>query len=43
MSNDGTTETPAPSLDLTNRTATLNGQPVTAVEIDGESTNGFPP
>jgi serine/threonine-protein kinase len=43
MSNDGATETPAPPLDLTNRTATLNGVPVTAVEIDGETTNGFPP
>jgi serine/threonine-protein kinase len=43
MSNDGATETPAPRLDLTNRTATLNGVRVSAVEIDGESTNGFPP
>jgi hypothetical protein len=43
MSNAGGVETPAPPLDLANRTATVSGVQVTAMEIDGMSTNGFPP
>jgi hypothetical protein len=41
MSNADGVETPAPFLDVANRTATINGVQVTAMEIDGTSTNGF--
>jgi serine/threonine-protein kinase len=42
MSNADGVETPAPFLDVANRTAAINGVQVTAMEIDGTSTNGFP-
>jgi serine/threonine protein kinase len=41
MVNSGGVETPAPPLDLSSRSATVNGVPMTADPIDGTSENGF--
>jgi serine/threonine protein kinase, bacterial len=41
MVDTGGVEQPAPELDLSSRSATVNGVPMTADQIDGTSENGF--